>query len=346
MKKLEIRGSAFSVGQQLGAFGREAWHARLTQTALWQTVTAMKAAEQTQYMRARVQSQYPLIWQELEGLAAGLEASIDEVFAWNCRGDLVRSTSDGCTTVAGRSAEGKLTIAHNEDGFPQLRNDCAIVSIVPDEGLAFTSFAYPGSICGHTFAVNEKGVVNTVNNIRALHRPAGMPRQILARAALNAATLDEAIAILTTVPRAGAFHHTLGQMGDDRLFSVEATGTGCSVMPLREVFAHANHLIHPQLDAVEQVITDSSGSRQQRLNAWLKTQSQLDDAAALDILSDRHDVALPIYRLSPHDPDEENTLATAVFTLGMMEIDCQIFTLDRQKAALRFGKNEVPFLKG
>ncbi|EOX7393381.1 C45 family autoproteolytic acyltransferase/hydrolase [Enterobacter quasiroggenkampii] len=335
MKKIDIRGSAFAVGQALGAFGREAWHEKLTQTALWQTVTAMKDAEQTRSMRSRVQSQYPLIWQELEGLAAGLDAPFDEVFAWNCRGDLVRSTSDGCTTVAGSTAEGELIIAHNEDGFPQLRNDCAIVSITPDDGLAFTSFAYPGSICGHTFAVNEKGVVNTVNNIRALHRPDGMPRQILARAALNAASLDEAITILTSSPRAGAFHHTLGQMGDSRLFSVEATGTGCSVTPLRDVFAHANHLIHPQLDAVEQVITDSSRSRQQRLNAWVETQSHLDGAAALSILSDQHDPALPIYRLSPHDSDEENTLATAIFTLSTSQIKWQIFTHDRQKPVLQ-----------
>ncbi|WP_058972930.1 C45 family autoproteolytic acyltransferase/hydolase [Type-D symbiont of Plautia stali] len=334
MKKLAIRGSAFAVGQQLGEFGRTAWHQKLTQTALWQTVIAMKDAPQTVNMRQQVEAQYPLIWQELVGLAEGLQAPIDEVFAWNCRGDLVRSTSDGCTTVAGKGANGELIIAHNEDGFPQLRDDCAIVSITPDAGLAFTSFAYPGSICGHTVAVNEKGVVNTVNNIRALHRPDGMPRQILARAALNATTLDEAIAILTTEPRAGAFHHTLGQMGDSRLFSVEATGSGCSVMPLTGIFAHANHLIHPQLAAVEQVITASSGSRQQRLIEWQETQTQLDGVAAKAILSDQHDAVLPIYRLSPQDPDDENTLATALFTLHAEQVDWQIFTLDRDEPEL------------
>ncbi|PLN69930.1 acyl-CoA--6-aminopenicillanic acid acyl-transferase, partial [Klebsiella quasipneumoniae] len=183
-------------------------------------------------MRAAVQAQFPLIWQELEGMAEGLQAPVDEVFAWNCRGDLVRSTSDGCTTLAGRSPEGALIIAHNEDGFPQLREECAIVSVTPEVGLAFTSFAYPGSLCGHTFAVNEKGIVNTVNNIRAVHRPDGMPRQIVARASLNAATLEEAVTLLSATPRAGAFHHTLGQMGDSRLFSVEATGSGSSVLEL------------------------------------------------------------------------------------------------------------------
>ncbi|HEI4183714.1 TPA: acyl-CoA--6-aminopenicillanic acid acyl-transferase, partial [Escherichia coli] len=159
-------------------------------------------------MRAEVQRHYPHIWQELEGLAQGLEATVDQVFAWNCRGDLVRSTSDGCTTVAGVNAAGERIIAHNEDGFPQLRDECLLATITPSRGLSFTSFAYPGSICGHTFAVNEKGIVNTVNNIRAVYRPQGLPRQILARASLNANTLDEAITILTGQPRSGAFHHT------------------------------------------------------------------------------------------------------------------------------------------
>ena len=61
----------------------------------------LQASPETRLMRAEVQRHYPHIWQELEGLAQGLEATVDQVFAWNCRGDLVRSTSDGCTTVAG-----------------------------------------------------------------------------------------------------------------------------------------------------------------------------------------------------------------------------------------------------
>ena len=335
MKTIAIRGSAFAVGQQLGAFGREAWQTKIRQTALWQTVAALKTTEQTQRMRAAVQVQFPLIWQELEGMAEGLQAPVDEVFAWNCRGDLVRSTSDGCTTLAGRSAEGELIIAHNEDGFPQLREDCAIVSITPDVGLAFTSFAYPGSLCGHTFAVNEKGIVNTVNNIRAVHRPDGMPRQILARASLNATTLEEAVTLLSATPRAGAFHHTLGQMGDSRLFSVEATGSGSSVLALSATSGHANHLIHPQLAAIEQIVTCSSDSRQRRLDAWLATNPPLDGVTAKAMLSDQQDPLLPIYRLSPDDPDEENTLATAIFTLRATRVVWQVFTLNRENAVLQ-----------
>ena len=108
-------------------------------------------------------------------------------------------------------------------------------------------------------------------SIRAIERPAGLPRQVLARASLNARTLDEAADILTTYPRSGAFHHTLGQAGDRRLWSVEATGTGCNITPVGQGFGHSNHLVSPALSTVAQVVTASSADRQQRVNAWLRT---------------------------------------------------------------------------
>ncbi|WNK39132.1 carcinine hydrolase/isopenicillin-N N-acyltransferase family protein [Pantoea agglomerans] len=72
------------------------------------------------------------------------------------------------------------------------------------------------------------------------------------------------------------------------------------------------------LTAIDKVITDSSASHQQRLDEWQKGQTgqtgqtKLDESAANAILYDQHDAVLPIYRLSPQDPDEENTLATAI----------------------------------
>lgn len=333
MKKLTLRGHAFAIGEQLGIAGRAAWHQKLTQTALWQTVISLKNSPEAQSMALAVQRDYPLIWQELQGLAYGLEASPEEVFAWNCRGDLVRSTSDGCTTLAGRDSAGQGFIAHNEDGFPQLRDDCFIAEIFPQQGTAFTSFAYPGSICGHTFAVNQYGIVNAVNNIRAVERPAGLPRQVLARASLNAERLDDAVAILSQSPRAGAFHHTLGQAGDHRIFSVEATGTGSSVIEMTGCRGHANHLIHPQQQETRQVITDSSGARQQTIDRQLAEAANLSAVQVLSILSD--DVGeLPVYRLAEDDPDQENTLATAFFHIGDNVVHWSVYGLDRPQVAL------------
>ncbi|EFP0699947.1 acyl-CoA--6-aminopenicillanic acid acyl-transferase, partial [Escherichia coli] len=122
------------------------------------------------------------------------------------------------------------------------------------------------------------------------------------------------------------------QLGDARLFSVEATGQGCSVLPLTTVTGHANHLVHAALAGVEQIVTDSSASRQLRLVQWRETQPPFDAAAAKTILSDTHDAELPIYRLAADDPDEENTLATAVFTLDANHVRWQIFDINRDDA--------------
>ena len=331
MKTREITGDRYQTGVQLGELGREAYHQHVRSTGLWGKVSALKNSDQAIAMQQAVQQRFPLIWQELLGLAEGLQAPVDEVFAWNCRGDLLPSTSDGCTTVAGFTTEGLPLIAHNEDGFPQLQAHCWLVTVRPDAGMAFTSFYYPGSVCGHTLAVNACGLVSTVNNIRARQRPAGFPRQILARAVLDAGSLDEAVKLLTREPRSGAFHHTLGQCGDPRVFSVEATGTGFSVQEITQTSGHANHLIAATLSDVPQVVTGSSESRQKRLNEWLSQRGDttLSAAQALDILSDQSDNAWPISRQDPHDPDEENTLATAIFVLGQSNVSWQIFTTDR-----------------
>lgn len=336
MKTKEITGSARRIGYQLGELGRLAYHQQVRATGLWGKINALKSSAVATRMQQAVRQQFPAIWQELEGLAEGLQAPLDEVFAWNCRGDLLPSTSDGCTTVMGFTAEGLPLIAHNEDGFPQLKDHCLLVTVRPDAGMSFTSFYYPGSLCGHTFAVNASGLVITVNNIRAQQRPEGFPRQILARASLDAKSVDDAIAVLTQYPRSGAFHHTLGQCADKRIVSVEATGTGYSVLELSQPYGHANHLISSAMAGVAQVITGSSESRQNRLNRWLAERDidSLSPQQALDILNDQTDMALPVLRRDPHDPDEENTLATAIFVLAASGVSWQIFTDNRATPAL------------
>ncbi len=66
--------------------------------------------------------------------------------------------------------------------------------------------------------------------------------------------------------------------------------------------------------------------------AVAETHPLFDAAAAKTILSDTHDAELPIYRLAADDPDEENTLATAVFTLDANHVRWQIFDINRDDA--------------
>ena len=327
LPSIHLDGSAYTIGHGLGVFGRAAVLEHLRPLALWKYLAAQATTPKALQMRQQVQNEFPRYWQEIEGLADGLQLPLDEVFMWNCRGDYVHAQSvDGCTTVFGPTHTGTL-IAHNEDGFPQLRGHCALLHATPEAGLAFTSFVYPGSLPGHTLAVNERGVVATVNNLRPTQIPVGIPRQILARATLDAACVDEAIRIVTRTGRAGAFHHTFGQAGSARVVSVEACAEGSHVSEVQWPAGHSNHLVSLSLDPVEQRITASSGARQRCVDQLLHgITAGLDADSALKILRDTSGGALPVYRCAADDPDDENTLATGVFLISANTVEWRVYT--------------------
>lgn len=326
LAQLHIAGNAFEFGRRLGEFGRQSVHGKLRILPLWQRLVSLADTDKARQMKTLVRERYPRYWQEIEGLAAGLELPVDEVFMWNCRGDFPGLVSvDGCTTVLGQAEQGTL-IAHNEDGLPQLRGDCAIVHAKPEEGAAFISFVYPGSIPGHTFAVNAFGVVATVNNIRPIDIPVGVPRMILGRASLDARTVDEAIAAISPMPRAGAFHHAFGQAGTSRVVSVEATSDGVVVREVEASTGHSNHLVDASFRDFKQIVTGSSGARQHRVDHLLAGSSRkLDLTLALQILRDEESATLPVYRCAEDDPDDENTLATALFTLTSSSVQWRVY---------------------
>lgn len=329
---LEARGTPYDIGVQLGRFGADIAHRHLVARHAWASVMAFRDDPRVSVMRRMVEERCPAYWLELQGLAHGLDLPPDEVFLWNCRGDVWAMASDGCTTVQLPGDE--PVVAHNEDGDPGLRGRCALAHVRPRDGKAFTAFVYPASIPGHTFAATETGLVQAVNNIRSRDAGPGLPRMLLGRALLDCPTLDEAVKLLETSKRAGAFHMTLAQRGDPRLIGVEFTHSGCSATTIQQPQCHSNHLLHPDLSEERQIITCSSRSRQQRGDAIIADSDGERRLDPLSVLWDKGDPVLPILREQPDDPDHENTLATAVFHVGANSLRWRVY--DRVGAAPRF----------
>jgi predicted choloylglycine hydrolase len=330
LASLTLEGSHYDIGRGLGRHGAALVQGHLIRTYAWATVMELRDDDRTRVARSLVEQRYPQYWQELMGMADGLGLPFDDVFAWNCRGDLWAMAPDGCTTV--QIPDTCPIVAHNEDGDPGLRQGCALATIAPDEGQPFTAFVYPGSIPGHTFAINGSGLVVTVNNIRSTHSGGGLPRMVLTRAILDCPTIDAVLSLVSEAPRAGAFHLTLAQAGQSRLASVEFTHTRCSVVDITGASVHANHLVHVDMAAQPQIITASSASRQERGKAILNSSDR--PLEPLSLLRDRERRALPIHRMQPDDPDGENTLATAVFKIGRDSVDWAVY--DNGGSAARF----------
>ncbi|CAB3693074.1 C45 family autoproteolytic acyltransferase/hydolase [Paraburkholderia rhynchosiae] len=324
LKLHEVGGEPYEIGYRLGELARPVFADYMDQSSAWRAVRRWRGDPFVQALRDAARAHFPALLAELDGMAAGLRWPVEDVFLWNCRGELIHHAPDGCTTLAAVEGDTRF-IAHNEDGDPFLRERCALVDVRPSGKPGFVSFYYPGSLPGHTFAANRAGLVQTINNLRIRAPAVGVPRMILARAVLDSGSLDEALHMLRGAPAASGFHHTLGCASDARLVSVEATARRCSLQTIRTRAGHANHMIHPGCEAQAQIITDSSRDRQLRVEALLlAAASPLNANALLDVLQDRAPSGLPIYRDDPSDPDDENTLATALFEIGHAGVSMQV----------------------
>ena len=318
---LEVRGSPFETGRALGHFGASAMHDYSRRSPAWATVMRHRGSTLARDMATAVRVGFPLVWDELQGLALGLELPFEDVFLWNCRGDLWAMAPDGCTTV--QEAGSTRRITHNEDGDPAFAGHCAIAACEVYDGVTFASFVYPGSLPGHTFAVTERGLAMTVNNLRCLKVRPGVPRMVLARALLDTACLDDALVLLQSTERAGGFHLTLAHRDARGLFSVEFSSEVCSVQEISGRALHANHALHARLGDFPQTVTASSLHRQQRGEALLAAgDKQAPDP--LQLLADHEDAVFPILREHPADSDSENTMATADIRVGPTRIEWQV----------------------
>ncbi|MBO1324282.1 C45 family peptidase [Acetobacter sp. TBRC 12305] len=332
LAKLDISGTPYEIGLALGRHGAATAHGHLVRTHAWAAVTSFCDQPYVHAARALTQARFPHFYEELHGLADGLDLPFDAVFAWNCRGDIRAMNPDGCTTV--QFPGPPQLVAHNEDGDPGLRPGCALATIRPTQGRAFTAFVYPASIPGHAFSLNDAGLVMTVNNIRSLAGGEGLPRMVLTRALLDCGSISEGVELLRALPRSGGYHLTLARPGEAHIFSIEITHGRLSALPVVRPGAHANHLVHDAMRSAAQKITPSSHARQERADALLAACTYYDANGALAILRDTHDKVLPIFRTQPDDPDNENTLASAVFTLGAERVDCAVY--DNSSATPRF----------
>ncbi len=313
LKYLEVAGTPYDVGLALGQFGHDAVHSLLLPSSAWAGVMAWRGRPEVAAMQELTQERFPAIWQELEGLAVGLELPLDDVFLWNCRGDVWAMAPDGCTTVLlPGNAEHAARLTHNEDGLPFFQHHCGVAHISVRGQSDLVSFVYPGSIPGHTFAVNARGLGITVNNVRTRMVAVGVPRMVLGRAALNLDSAEAVQHLLQDAPRAGGFHFSIAQAGVRSLTSIEFTTHRVSVDVVQAPAVHANHLVHTAMRNHPQVVTNSSGFRQERGDAILQAAAQAGAVPdPLRILADQDNSRFPILRLTADDSDDENTMATA-----------------------------------
>jgi len=332
VKSIEVSGDSYQVGYGLGEAAARTIHETVLNVERYKLLKRdWSASDRLASLLAATRQAYPDFLREIEGIADGAGAQFNDIFLWNCRGDFPGggdqspAEAAGCTTVMiPAGGDQPAVIAHNEDDQAELDGHCFLVRVRPSHGLGFVSFYSPGLLPGHTFAVNDAGLVQAINHIRPNDQVVGIPRHIIARAVLASTDLDEALAVLSRRDRASGFHHNLGQAGNGQLLSVEAPASVCAVRHITSAAVHSNHLVFPECADIGQEVADSSASRQRRAEALI-SDGALEGRDALVILGDRAESELPIYRTCRGGSDPGYTLATAVFEVAPERVDWRVY---------------------
>jgi hypothetical protein len=272
---------------------------------------------------------FPQYIAELEGMAEGAGRPFEEIFAVNLRGEfsgligLARPTEgttaadvQGCTDCLVLTPDAAL-IGHNEDGPPAGYGNMYVVRVAVDDCPTFTALCYPGFLPGNAFGFNEFGILHSVNNVAPRPIRVGLSRHFLARALLDARTLDDAIRVITMSDRASGFNYNIGSLSERRIFSVEVSPERHYVHEVQGYYTHTNHYF--ELNTQEQEITLSSRKRLERCMILCRATFPINSGHVLALLSDQTDRDYPIYRDATL-PDDNATLCSALYDLDNRQL--------------------------
>lgn len=254
----EFSGTPYHIGLALGRFGATAMHTVIKPSALWEGLMQWLDTDELKALQEKVQQQHPYIWDELQGLARGLELHPDEIFLWNSQGalpvSLIPAVSDtsavhpiGYTAVESTTQllptpEGPR-IVHRMSGDPELAEYCAVAEFIVDQGPEFAAFISPGLLPGHAVAVTGSGLGMAVNAGLPQHPGIGIPPVVLTRALLNMPDMSAAIQFLNESLRCGSLHLSLAQRGTSAILSIDVSADTISIQHTKEATLHTNPLI-------------------------------------------------------------------------------------------------------
>src|SRR5699024_9651302 len=265
----EFSGTPFQIGFASGQYGANAFHTTVYKSEIWAQLCEHKSSDTLSALQAATQQYFPYIWDELQGLAKGLEAPFEEVFLWNCKGELLADIPYYSATLAQvTDASPRITQSINAD--TRLAKHCALAVIKPDLEPAFATLVIPGNLAGNYAGVSEHGLAIAMNPIAMSQPEIGVPSAVLGRALFNQTDVGKAIKLLNQTPRAGSCHFVLSQQGSKTALSIEFNGAEFIANPVQSLVVHTNHLTDVSKGAAGQSVTDKAQStrRLQHLQAF------------------------------------------------------------------------------
>jgi len=243
---------------------------------------------------------FPEYIEELQGTADAIGVEFEELFIWNCFGDIIALYSGsqyfngnhingnlvGCSTVS-YNYDGNQFLGHNEDCFVSLQDLMAVVKVKLSGTPEFINFYYPALLLGVAPSMTDTGLAVSNNFIQLVGgNTNGVPHFFLLRALLEANTIQEAVETCENTPTCDGFHVTIASDSDDIVYSIEKAFDTISVIEVDGLYAHTNHFIHDDMLNFSVTTDESTINRINILQDDIAAyQDQLQDVTC-DVLHD------------------------------------------------------------
>jgi len=204
----------------------------------------------------------PGLVEEMRGIAQGAGLTFEEILHLNCFLELedvrapglgARVLPDalwGCTTMnvmAGAAADGRACLAQTYDMEKYYEKYLCLLRLRPENGpdALVVSFAGILGLCG----VNAAGVGLVINKVAATDARPGVIYPFVARKALAAERIGDALGAVIFSPRATGITYQLSGAG--AAFCAETSATTYDLLPIDGSRAHTNHYLSGRMRAFE-----------------------------------------------------------------------------------------------
>ena len=304
--RIRVSGNAFERGQQYGSQakpqilqGRDGYERNFSNSGItWESAcaTALRYA-------SAIQEQFPEIWQELEGIAAGASLPVEDILAMNCRTEIMWHQANVSASAAGVRGEcssfgltpervtlDRLLIGQNWDWLVHSFDSVVLLEVERDDGPNFITVVEAGLLA--KFSMNAHGFTLSVNTLAttADFDTSGIPFHVLLRALADSQTTYDAVELLSRVGRASSGNYLVGTP-DGAVLNIECEPGGVPGVHVLPAFngqvTHTNHFVSSlvSLDLAPLALPDSY-VRLQRITDLLTRKDRHTIDSLHDILTD------------------------------------------------------------
>lgn len=256
MRHVVASGSFYKVGLQVGEVCKDdipELYERMVAYLLEHTSvgTVARMHEVAQRHLAGAEYLCPQSVNFLEGLAEGAQVSMEKIaltsFTEEVSSEFLPTSSEKCSTLVVRTANGCHLIVHNEDYEPHYFGRMVLLDATFDGFPRLVCLTYPGMLPSLAGSLNALGIAITNNGLWLKAQP-GLPKQVQHFRASLARNLDEAEEWLAKTPVAVTTHYVVASGYAREVFSLTVSNPETSYTPMffypitGPSFFHTNHV--------------------------------------------------------------------------------------------------------